>query len=89
MTPKRHADLLVPVGKSTCDVALFAQINFLAIFIIANLLTGVPNHTLDTIAVGDAMAMAILMAYMLAVTGIAVALCDAPFGSCLHLPFRW
>lgn len=48
--------------------------NFLAIFIIANLLTGVPNHTLDTIAVGDAMAMAILVAYMLAVTGIAVAL---------------
>jgi hypothetical protein len=37
----------------------------------------VPNHALDTLAVGDGAAAAILTGYMLAVCGIAVALRSA------------
>jgi phosphatidylinositol glycan class W len=48
--------------------------NFLAIFVIANLLVGLPNHTMRTIDASDGVAMAILSAYMLAVCTIAVAL---------------
>jgi phosphatidylinositol glycan class W len=48
--------------------------NFLAIFVIANLLVGLPNHTMRTIDASDGTAMLILSAYMLAVCSIAVAL---------------
>lgn len=46
--------------------------NFLAIFIVANLLVGVPNHTLPTIDISDGVAMTILTAYVAAVCAIAV-----------------
>jgi len=46
--------------------------NFLAIFIVSNLLVGLPNHTIYTIDVPDGPAMAILTAYIFAVCAVAV-----------------
>jgi GWT1 len=48
------------------------NVNFLAIFIIANLLVGLPNHTIYTLDVSDPVAMAILAVYLLAVCTTAV-----------------
>jgi hypothetical protein len=47
--------------------------NFLAIFIVSNLLVGLPNHTIYTIDVPDGPAMGILTAYIFAVCAVAVA----------------
>jgi phosphatidylinositol glycan class W len=48
--------------------------NGLAIFLVANLLTGLVNLTVDTLNIGDVMAMGILITYAAALTGLAVGL---------------
>ena len=48
--------------------------NGLAIFLLANLLTGLVNLTLDTLSMGQAGAMAVLVGYAALLTGVAVAL---------------
>ncbi|KAH7368519.1 GWT1-domain-containing protein [Plectosphaerella cucumerina] len=48
--------------------------NGLAVFLLANLLTGLVNMTVPTLDVGPAQAMAILLAYSATITGVAVAL---------------
>ncbi|KAI0473898.1 GWT1-domain-containing protein [Xylariaceae sp. FL0804] len=48
--------------------------NGLAVFLVANLLTGLVNMTVPTLDVGPVAAMGILLGYAAAVTGIAVAL---------------
>ncbi|KAK5054391.1 hypothetical protein LTR84_001281 [Exophiala bonariae] len=48
--------------------------NGLAVFLVANLLTGLVNLTLNTLDMPDVAAMAVLVAYAAAVTGVAVAL---------------
>ncbi|KAH6692644.1 GWT1-domain-containing protein [Plectosphaerella plurivora] len=48
--------------------------NGLAVFLLANLLTGLVNMTVPTLDVGPAQTMAILIAYSATLTGVAVAL---------------
>lgn len=48
--------------------------NGLVVFLVANLLTGLVNLTVNTLDTGDLAAMGILVAYAAAVTGVAVAL---------------
>ena len=48
--------------------------NGLVVFLVANLLTGLVNLTVNTLDTGDLVAMGILVAYAAAVTGVAVAL---------------
>jgi phosphatidylinositol glycan class W len=50
------------------------NVNFLALFIVSNLLVGLVNHTMRTIDFDDASATAILSVYMLANCAIAVTL---------------
>lgn len=46
--------------------------NFLALFIVSNLLVGVPNHTMRTLDTPPHVAMVVLTLYMAAVVAIAV-----------------
>lgn len=48
--------------------------NGLAIFLVANLLTGLVNLTVPTLHVGSALALSILVSYMAVLTGVALAL---------------
>lgn len=48
--------------------------NGLAIFLVANLLTGLVNLTVDTLKIGDVMAMGILVTYAAVLTGLAIGL---------------
>lgn len=48
--------------------------NMLSLFLAANLLTGLVNMSVNTLAVGDWMARAIVVAYMMVVAGLAVVL---------------
>lgn len=60
--------------KATSRVTKAFNRNGLAIFLFANLLTGLINLTLDTLTIGPVGAMAILVAYAGLLTAIAVAL---------------
>lgn len=46
--------------------------NYFALFLAANLLTSIPNHTMRTLDVPPAPAMAILLAHAAAMAGLAV-----------------
>lgn len=60
--------------KATSPVLKALNRNSLAIFLLANLLTGLVNLTMDTLVMGRLQSMAVLVAYSFAITGVAVAL---------------
>ena len=60
--------------RATSKVLYSLNRNGLAIFLLANLLTGIVNLTLDTLSMGRTAAMGILMAYTSFFTAVAVAL---------------
>ena len=60
--------------KATSRVLKAFNTNGLAIFLLANLLTGVVNLTIKTLSVGREVAMGVLVAYAGLLTGIAVTL---------------
>lgn len=60
--------------KATSRILRSFNRNGLAIFLLANLLTGLVNLTLDTLNMSQAGAMAVLVGYAALLTGVAVAL---------------
>lgn len=61
-------------NKASSQVLKSLNRNSLAIFLLANLLTGLVNLTFDTLTKGPLESMAILGAYSIAVVGVAIAL---------------
>ena len=62
------------VKDATSRVMQAFNRNGLALFLLANLLTGVINLTVKTLHVGDVKAMAILLGYIAILAGVALAL---------------
>ncbi|KXT05776.1 hypothetical protein AC578_1026 [Pseudocercospora eumusae] len=62
------------IQEATSRVMKAYNRNGLAVFLIANLLTGLVNMTMPTIFMGDVPAMAVLVSYMAVLTTIALAL---------------
>ena len=60
--------------KATSRILRSFNRNGLAIFLLANLLTGLVNLTLDTLSMSQAGAMAVLVGYAALLTGVAIAL---------------
>ena len=60
--------------KATSRILRSFNRNGLAIFLFANLLTGLVNLTLDTLSMSQAGAMAVLVGYAALLTGVAIAL---------------
>jgi phosphatidylinositol glycan class W len=65
----RAADAALPGPLPALLVALSGKHGMLLCFLLANLLTGAVNLSVDTLAVGDAAAVALLVAYMALVCG--------------------
>ncbi|KAM3425411.1 GPI-anchored wall transfer protein [Cercospora zeina] len=62
------------IREATSPVMRAYNRNGLAIFLLANLLTGLVNMTMPTIHMADMPAMAVLVSYMAVLTGVALAL---------------
>jgi len=61
-------------GRATSQIMQAFNTNGLVVFLVANLATGLVNLSVNTLDMGDAMAMGVLIAYALAVTAVAMAL---------------
>ena len=62
------------ISKATSKICHAFNRNGLALFVLANLLTGAINMTLPTINMSDIPAMAVLVSYMAVLTGVALAM---------------
>lgn len=79
MFPKIHEAKTKAVERQRIDEATSRVMraynrNGLAIFLLANLLTGLVNMTLPTLHMGDVQAMTVLVSYMAVLTSVALAL---------------
>ena len=60
--------------RATSGILQAYNRNGLAIFLLANLLTGLVNLTVDTLSIGKEAAIAILLGYASILTGVALAM---------------